>query len=104
MSLVPGPRRAQCSLYAAVSGRHIQLFGNGRCLVVINDHQEGKVRVYLEEDNLIPAAIQEGKTKKLFDMPRIGEDFLFSINERKRLLMLYSKRNVSPLQNRRALG
>jgi hypothetical protein len=42
-------------------------------------------------------AIYEGKTKKLFDMPRIGEDFLFSVNETKRLVALYSRQGVSPL-------
>lgn len=42
------------------------------------------------------SAIHEGKTKKLFDMPRIGEDFLFSVNETKRLVALYSRRDVSP--------
>jgi hypothetical protein len=95
MSLVPGPKSAQCSFRAAFSGRHIQLFNNGRCLIVINDHKAGKVKVYLEEDNFMPAAIDEGKTKKLFDMPKIGEDFLLSVNESKRLLVLYSRRHVS---------
>jgi len=89
--------RDQCSLCAAIAGRHIQLFGNGRCLVVINDSQAGKVKVFLEEDNFIASAINEEKTKKLFDMLRIGEDYLLSVNETKRLVAFYSRRDVSPL-------
>ena len=83
-------------LFCAVAGRHIQLFGNGRCLVAINDPQAGKVKVFLEEDNFMASAINEEKTKKLFDMLRIGEDYLLSVNETKRLVAFYSRRDVSP--------
>lgn len=77
--------------------RHLHLFGNGRCLAVIDDHEAGKANVYLEEDNFLPEAIASGKTKKRFDMPRIGEDYLFAVNESKRLVALYSKHHVSIL-------
>ncbi|KAF8306077.1 hypothetical protein DL93DRAFT_2172249 [Clavulina sp. PMI_390] len=73
--------------------RYIQLFANGRCLVVIDDLEAGKVNVFLEEDNYMADAINSQKTKKRWDMPRVGEDYMFTVNEPKRLLALYSKLN-----------
>ena len=56
-----------------------------------------KANVFLEESSYMADAIAHSKTKKRFDMPRIGEDYLFAVNESKRLIALYSRRDVRVL-------
>ncbi|KAF8321130.1 hypothetical protein DL93DRAFT_2224184 [Clavulina sp. PMI_390] len=73
--------------------RHIQLFGNGRSLVVIDDHEAGKANVFLEEDNLIAEAILSQKTKKRLDIPRIGDNYMLAVDEPKRLFVIFSRSN-----------
>lgn len=75
------------------------MFGNGRSLIVVDDIEAGKANVFLEEDNYMAEAIANAKTKKRFDLPRVGENYLLSINETKRLVAIYSKRGVSILMS-----
>lgn len=83
--------------------RHIQVFGDGKCLVAVDDLVSGRAKMYIEDDNYMLQAIEEAKTKKMFDLTRIGEDYLFTVNESKRLMALCTKRDVSPLVAYRTL-
>lgn len=50
--------------------------------------------MYLEDDNYMLQAIEQGKTKKQFDLTRIGEDYIFAVNESKRLMALCTRKEV----------
>jgi hypothetical protein len=75
---------------------HVQLFSK-KALVLLLDHISQKAKLYLEDDHLIATAIETQKVKKLFDLKRVGEDFLFAVNESKRLMVLVSKPDVSQI-------
>jgi hypothetical protein len=75
--------------------RHIQLFENGNCLVVVDDPIRAKTKIYLEDIHQLPSAILKDKVKKLVDLGRVGADFLIAVDETKRLVVILSRADVS---------
>lgn len=83
------------SLFTSATGRHIQLFENGKCFAVVDDPIVAKTKIYLEDINQLSSAILNDKVKKLVDLGRVGENFLIAVNETRRLVVILSRADVS---------
>ncbi|KAF8341339.1 uncharacterized protein EI90DRAFT_2905822 [Cantharellus anzutake] len=72
--------------------RHIQLLERSKCLVVVEDSSSGRICIYLDDDVQMPVTLRSRRTKKEFTFERIGKDFLFCVNEPRRLVALLDAR------------
>ncbi|KAF8341346.1 uncharacterized protein EI90DRAFT_1724498 [Cantharellus anzutake] len=68
--------------------RYIQLLERSKCLVVVEDSSSGRICIYLDEDVQMPDMLHSRRTKKEFTFERMGKDFLFCVNEPRRLVAL----------------
>jgi len=71
------------------SFRHIQIFRETKCLVVIDDPINHKSNIYLYD--LVQGM---GEPAKTFSHSRVGTDFRIAVDETSRLLALYSSVEV----------
>ena len=78
--------------------RHIELFGNGKCLLVVDDLLDKETKIYLDDDNRLDQAIQGAQTKKKLNHNKAGLNFLLAVSETKRLIAVLSQKDVSRLE------
>ncbi|KDQ16740.1 hypothetical protein BOTBODRAFT_53828 [Botryobasidium botryosum FD-172 SS1] len=90
---VPHPEvrsNAKFRLTPKCSLRYIQLLDKNKCLLLIDDLQAGFSRIYLDDLAHIDSALhRNGAGTRIFH-DRVGKDFLFSVNESKGLVSIFS--------------
>ena len=73
--------------------RYAHLLEGGRILLGLVD-PHGNIVIYVESLSRIDAAIQRRSFARLFHKDKIGETCLFSLDESKRMLAVYSSARV----------
>ena len=76
--------------------RYAHLLEGGRILLGLVNPQ-GNIEVYVESLSQIDASIQRRTFARFFDRYKIGETCLFSVDESRRMLAVYSPARVCPL-------
>ena len=77
--------------------RYAHLLEGSRILLcLVDSNPEGKVMILLDRLSHIDAAIQSRSYAKFFHKDKIGEACLFSFDESKRLLAVYTSLKVCP--------
>jgi hypothetical protein len=71
--------------------RHLQLLSNDKVLVIIKEGRE-HISIFLESLEDIQRAVSHRNTKKTLNVDRVGASPLFSFDEAKRKLAVYSKK------------
>lgn len=73
--------------------RHIRLLEKDNCLLVLKN-PAGVLHLYLDQCNVLGAAIQRGVTRRTFQPDKLGTDPLVAYDEPKRMLLLCSASKV----------
>ena len=73
---------------------YIRALENDRVLMIV-DHGNDNIAIYLESLIGINGAIKRGTQKTSLKKARIGSDFLVAFNEQKRVLVICSATKVS---------